>query len=65
MKQTVILSKYEEKKFLGILEENQLAELTFLQEDENDILGNIYIGKVKNIVQNLNAAFVEVKKDVL
>ena len=65
MKQTVILSKYEEKKFLGILEENQLAELTFLQEDENDILGNIYIGKVKNIVQNLNAAFVEVKKGVL
>ena len=65
MKQTVILSKYEEKPFLGILEENQLMELSFLQEDENDILGNIYIGKVKNIVKNLNAAFVEVKKDVL
>ncbi|MBQ3513673.1 MAG: ribonuclease E/G [Lachnospiraceae bacterium] len=65
MKQTVILSKYEEKPFLGILEENQLTELSFLQEDENAILGNIYIGKVKNIVQNLNAAFVEVKKDVL
>ena len=65
MKQTVILSKYEEKPFLGILEENQLMELSFLQEDENAILGNIYIGKVKNIVKNLNAAFVEVKKDVL
>ena len=65
MKQTVILSKYEEKPFLGILEGNQLTELSFLQEDENAILGNIYIGKVKNIVQNLNAAFVEVKKDVL
>ncbi|MBQ4521503.1 MAG: ribonuclease E/G [Lachnospiraceae bacterium] len=65
MKQTVILSKYEEKTFLGILEEGQLAELSFLQEEENVILGNIYIGKVKNIVQNLNAAFVEVKKDVL
>ena len=65
MKQTVILSKYEEKPFLGILEEDQLMELSFLQEDENAILGNIYIGKVKNIVQNLNAAFVEVKKDVL
>lgn len=65
MKQTVLWSKYEDRKFLGILEENQLVELSFLQEEEESILGNIYIGKVKNIVKNINAAFVEIGNDVL
>lgn len=36
--------------------------LDFKVEDteEQSILGNVYIGKVKNIVKNINAAFVEV-----
>ena len=28
-------------------------------EEEDSILGNIYIGKVKNIVRSLNSAFVD------
>ena len=31
-------------------------------EEESSILGNIYIGKVKNIVKNLNAAFVDFRE---
>lgn len=34
-----------------------------LEEDEADgILGNIYLGKVKNIVKNIDAAFVEIQQ---
>ncbi len=32
-------------------------------EEESSILGNIYIGKVKNIVKNLNSAFVDFGSD--
>ena len=32
-------------------------------EEESSILGNIYIGKVKNIVKNLNSAFVDFAND--
>ena len=32
-------------------------------EEERSILGNIYIGKVKNIVKNLNSAFVDFGKN--
>lgn len=31
-------------------------------EEESSILGNIYIGKVKNIVKNINSAFVDIGK---
>ena len=31
-------------------------------EEERSLIGNIYVGKVKNIVKNIDAAFVEIKK---
>ena len=31
---------------------------------ETSLLGNIYVGKVENIVTNLNAAFVKIAPDV-
>lgn len=34
-------------------------------EEERSLIGNIYVGKVKNIVKNIDAAFVEIKKGVL
>lgn len=40
---------------------NEILELNL--EDQESRLGNIYVGKVMNIVQNLNAAFVDFEKD--
>ena len=34
-------------------------------EEERSLIGNIYVGKVKNIVKNIDAAFIEIKKGVL
>ncbi len=39
-----------------MLSEKRILELWL--EDESSVLGNIYIGKVKKIVKNLNSAFV-------
>lgn len=48
-------------KILTSLVSNSKAIQMNLEEDGNQsILNNIYIGKVKNIVKNINAAFVEI-----
>lgn len=38
----------------------QLLEVNLEAMEQESILGNIYVGRVKNIVKNLNAAFIEI-----
>lgn len=47
---------YEGKILTAVYENNRLAE--FLVEEKEPILGNVYVGKVENIVRNINTAFV-------
>ena len=39
-------------------EQDKLSDLNCYSLKEDSILGNIYIGRVENIVKNLNAAFI-------
>ncbi|MCD7967517.1 MAG: ribonuclease E/G, partial [Clostridiaceae bacterium] len=41
--------------------EGSAVSLNLEPGEERSILGNIYIGKVKNIVKNIGAAFVEIR----
>lgn len=43
----------------------RLTELSLISTEKKPILGNIYVGKVKNIVQNIQAAFVEIADGIL
>ena len=44
-----------------MFKEGEMIEVDLYPTNEEDsILGNIYVGKVKNIVNNINAAFVEI-----
>ena len=43
----------------------ECVEISCDIEEERSLIGNIYVGKVKNIVKNIDAAFVEIKKGVL
>ncbi len=45
-----------------VLENDEVAELhcSNTETESNTLLGNIYVGRVKNIVTNINAAFVEI-----
>lgn len=45
---------------VAITENRELAEFFIELQDKERIVGNIYLGKVKRIVQGLNAAFVDV-----
>ena len=56
----------EQTKTLSVLMNNkECLEISCDIEEERSLIGNIYVGKVKNIVKNIDAAFVEIKKGVL
>lgn len=56
----------EQTKTLSVLLNNkECTEISCDIEEERSLIGNIYVGKVKNIVKNIDAAFVEIKKGVL
>lgn len=46
-------------------EDGHLMELSLIPEGKTSILGNVYVGKVKNIVKNIQAAFVEIADGIL
>lgn len=41
------------------VEDRKVAQIQAQPEDAGSLLGDIYVGKVRNIVKNINAAFVE------
>lgn len=45
----------------GLVDDTGLVEVQVDPVDSESLLGNIYLGKVKNIVKNINSAFVEVE----
>lgn len=55
------------KKVLVYMENDRMMDIVVEQDAKNDgpAVGNIYVGKVKNIVKNISAAFVEIEKGVL
>lgn len=59
----LVITKLNDKILTTLLENNEVAELHCVCEEKQRkaaLLGNIYIGKVKNIVANINAAFIEI-----
>ena len=66
MKRKVIITTLENKVVTSIMEEDEIVELNVREkEDQNKFrLGNIYIGKVKKVVSNIQAAFIEISPGI-
>ncbi len=63
----IVITKLQAKPVMFYMEEEKIYDVLVGEEhgqDEPEV-GDIYVGKVQNIVQNINAAFVEIKKDVV
>lgn len=52
----IISSLYHDKEMIGVNVD---------QEGRESLLGNIYVGKVKNIVKNIGAAFIEIADGIM
>ena len=58
----IIVTKYNGKRLTIILEESHIRQIHAESPGEEGILGNVYVGRVRNIVKNINAVFVEYRK---
>lgn len=63
MKKELIISHEDEQTKIALLEDGKLFEL-HEEEDKTDfVVGDLFIGKVKKLAPNLNAAFVSIGYD--
>lgn len=61
---TTLLHSRKEYTVCALYQEKRLLEVTAQPTETESILGNIYVGRVKDVVQNLNAAFIEIAPGV-
>jgi ribonuclease G len=61
MKNKLVIVRQENKIVSAFFEEMNLVQVSLNNFEDTGILGNIYLGKVKNIVKNINAAFIEIE----
>lgn len=55
----LIVTKWRGTILTALTADGKCRSLNLEQEESGSLLGNIYIGKVQNIVKNINAAFVD------
>ncbi|NLL72566.1 MAG: ribonuclease E/G [Clostridiales bacterium] len=60
MNHNLVITKYKDTIISSFFDGMEMVQVSLSPAKEDDILGNIYLGKVKNIVKNINAAFVEI-----
>lgn len=62
MGNTLVITEMDDKILTTTLENGSVSRFQLESAGESGILGNVYVGKVRNIVKNINAAFVEFSK---
>ncbi|MCI5624230.1 RNA-binding protein [Anaerostipes sp. 494a] len=65
MSTEIIVTKIDYQIVSAWLENHKIVEFQCISSQEKSLVGNIYIGKVKNIVKNIRGAFVEFQKGEL
>lgn len=60
MNHKLIITKQDNTIISAFYDGMDMVQVSLNPAKEDDILGNIYLGKVKNIIKNINAAFVEI-----
>lgn len=59
----IIINKHEGKKQILLIEDGNLIEKYTEDNDTRRIEGNIYIGKVENVLQGMQSAFIDIGQD--
>ncbi len=60
MENKLVITKKDNVIISAFFEGKDMVQVSLNASEESGILGNIYLGKVKNIIKNINAAFVEI-----
>ena len=60
-----VIADIKDNLFIFVFQDDRLVGIHSSSREGESLLGNIYIGRVQNIVKNINAAFVEIAKDIV
>ncbi|QIG89453.1 ribonuclease E/G [Chryseobacterium sp. POL2] len=60
MKKELIISHENDSSQIALLEDGRLFELHELESDSDFVVGDLFLGKIKKLASNLNAAFVNI-----
>lgn len=58
--QELFIDKKQNKKTIALVENGKLIELYEEDDDKDRLEGNIYVGKVKDVLPGMQAAFVDI-----
>ena len=65
MSAQIIITKIKNHMISAWLHDHEIVEFQCCNTKQKNIVGSIYLGKVKNVVKNINGAFVEFEKGEL
>jgi ribonuclease G len=60
MKSKLVINVCEQETRVALLEDGTIAELYIERQDESDVAGNIYKGRVQRVLPGMQAAFVDI-----
>lgn len=60
MKRTLLMERVLDQTRLAVIEDGALCELTIEQPGSESLSGNVYLGRVCNVLPGMNAAFVDI-----
>jgi len=63
MPREILINVAEKEKRVAILENNKLADFFIEHPEDRTIVGNIYKGKIQDVVPSVGAAFVEIGEE--
>lgn len=58
----LVVTRWKGQILTAYLQGGRCRFLNLEREEQESLLGNIYIGKVKNVIKNINAAFIDLGK---
>ncbi len=60
----LIITEYDGNMVTALYEDNRVTELNLINTDNETEIGNIYVGRINNLVKSINAAFVKISDDM-
>ncbi len=63
MSKKLIITRYQTGVLIALSEAGEIVELQYEDDSTESILGNIYVGRVEQVVKNINAAFISFGKN--
>jgi ribonuclease E len=58
----MVIRQHDDVTQIGVLEDNVLVEHYVARESQTSLIGNVYLGRVQNVLPSMEAAFIDIGK---